>query len=337
MASMYEFRLCTRSARLAIIAVMMTWSFANALAQTVAESTPANDPLPQEPLVVAVLPFDANDEEAQEIAGQVSDLLTAYLSAEPGVMLVERAELDKILSEIELGMSGTVDSASAAHVGRLTGAQLLITGRSIPVQRDVVVVAKIIGVETGRVIGENVTFEARASVAEAVAELATKVANKIAEQGHMLVPKPEPEEDLLARLQPLVAGRILPSVSVSIPEISLNLAVIDPAAETQLSDILLSLGFELIDPLATNRMPDVQITGEAFSEFGVRKGNLVSSKGSVEVKAIGRKAGSVLLISREVSVAVDIEPETAGKTALAKSATKLAERLVPVLAEVTVE
>ena len=69
----------------------------------------------------------------------------------------------------------------------------------------------------------------------------------------------------------------------------------------------------------------------------MRKGNLVSSKGSVELKAIDRKAGSVLLISREVSVAVDIAPETAGKAALAKSATKLAIRLVPVLAKVTVE
>ena len=79
------------------------------------------------------------------------------------------------------------------------------------------------------------------------------------------------------------------------------------------------------------------LTGEAFSEFGIRKGDLVSSKGSVELKAIHRQAGRVLLVSREVSVAVDIAPETAGKAALARSAAKLAEQLVPVLANVSTE
>ena len=284
-----------------------------------------------------MLPFEASGEDVEEIAEQVPDLLTAYLSAEPSLMLVERAQLDAVLSEMELGMSGTVDPASAAQVGRLTGAQLLVTGKSIPVQRDVVVVAKVIGVETGRVIGASISFAARGSVLEAVQELAAKMTVKIEAQGSLLVPEREPEENLIARLKPLVDGRALPTVSVSIPEISLNQAVLDPAAETELSEILLGLGFELIDPLATNRSPDVRVTGEAFSEFGIRKGNLVSSKGSVELKAIHRQAGEVLLVSREVSVAVDIAPETAGKAALAHSAAKLAERLVPVLANLSAE
>jgi TolB-like protein len=321
----------------ALLLASILWPASEAPAQTVAETTPAMDPLPQAPLVLAVLPFEAGGEDVEEIAEQVPDLLTAYLSAEPSLMLVERAQLDAVLSEMELGMSGTVDPASAAQVGRLTGAQLLVTGKSIPVQRNVVVVAKIIGVETGRVIGETISFSARGSVLEAVQELAAKMAVKINSQGAVLVPEREPEESLIARLRPLVEGRSLPSVSVSIPEISLNQAVLDPAAETELSEILLGLGFVLIDPLATNRSPDVRVTGEAFSEFGIRKGNLVSSKGSVELKAIHRQAGKVLLVSREVSVAVDIAPEMAGKAALAHSAAKLAERLVPVLADLSVE
>jgi hypothetical protein len=330
-------RLFGLAARSATLAAILAWPTVSASAQSLAESTPATDPLPQEPMVVAVLPFAAGSEDMEEIAGQVPDLLTAYLSAEPAVMLVERADLDKILSEIELGISGTVDPASAAQVGRLTGAQLLVTGRCIPVQRDILLVAKIVGVETGRVIGDKVSFSARGSITDAVEQLASKIAVKIADQGETLVPKPEPQEKLLARLGPYVEGRSLPSVSVSIPEISLNQAVLDPAAETELSDILLSLGFEIVDPSATNRKADIRITGEAFSEFATRKGNLVSSRGSVEIKAIDRKAGAVILVSREVSVAVDIAPETAGKTALARSATKLAERLVPLLAEVRAE
>ena len=47
--------------------------------------------------------------------------------------------------------------------------------------------------------------------------------------------------------------------------------------------------------------------------------------------ASSRRAGKVLLISRDVSVAVDISPAIAGKAAIAKSAAKLTASLVPVL------
>lgn len=329
-ANRLKFSACT----ILVSAVLLALTHGDrAFGQSTAEASLAPEPALQEPLVLAVLPFEAGGEAVEEIATQAPDLLTAYLSAEPSLMLVERAQLDAVLSEMELGLSGTVDPASVAQIGRLTGAQLLVTGKSIPVQRDVVIVAKVIGVETGRVIGDSISFSARGSVLDAVKELAARMVVKINDQGTMLVPEREPEESLVARLKPLVEGRDLPTVSVSIPEISLNQAVLDPAAETELSGILLDLGFEVVDPLATNRSADVRITGEAFSEFGVRKGNLVSSKGSVEVKAIHRPAGKVLMVSREVSVAVDIAPEMAGKAALARSAAKLAEKLVPVLAD----
>ena len=43
--------------------------------------------------------------------------------------MVERAELEKILGEQELGLSGTVSADTAAKVGNLTGAKVLVTGR----------------------------------------------------------------------------------------------------------------------------------------------------------------------------------------------------------------
>lgn len=285
-----------------------------------------------QPLSLAVLPFAASTEELQDMAEEVPGLLTAYLSAEPSLMLVERADLDKALSEVELGMSGTVDPATAAKIGYLTGAQVLITGRAFPVRREIVIVAKIIGVETGRVYGETVTFPARGSITEATQNLAASIGGAMAQRGPTLVARVEPKEDIVTRLRRQVEGRTLPSVSISIPEMSLNRQTLDPAAETEIGFILQRLGFEIVDPLASNKAPDVEITGEAISEFALRRGNLASSKGRVELKVIDRMDGRVLLVSREVSVAVDVAPEMAGKAAIAKSAAKLVEQLVPILA-----
>lgn len=296
-----------------------------AAAQTTASDQPA-------PVSVAVLPFTYSGEDMKDIAAELPTLLTAMLSSEISLLMVERAEVDKALSEIELGQSGTVDPQSAAKVGFLTGAQVLVTGRAFPVQKEIVIVAKIIGVETGRVYGETVALPARGSIVTAAQELATKIGSAMPQRGPTLIAAVEQKEDLVTQLRKKVDGKTLPSVSISIPEMNLDRTTIDPAAETEIAFILQQLGFEIIDPLVSNRSADVEITGEAISQFGLRRGNLVSSRGRVEIKAISRKAGKVLLVSRDVSVAVDISPEVAGKAAIAKSAAKLTASLVPMAA-----
>ena len=118
---------------------------------------------------------------------------------------------------------------------------------------------------------------------------------------------------------------------VSIPEISLTQEVPDPAAQTEIEYVLQRLGFRIIDPEASNESADLEINGEAFSEFGLRKGNLVSTKARVEIKVIDRVSSTVLLVDRQTSVAVDLSPEIAGKNALAKAGGVLAERVVEAL------
>ena len=286
---------------------------------------------PQNSYSVAVLPFAADGKQFAELGQDLQTLLSAHLSSNPNLIMVERAEIDKALSEVEMGLSGTVDPNSAAKIGYITGAQILISGRAFPVRKDLVIVAKIIGVETSRVYGSTVTMPLRGSIVEASVELAEKLGITLSELGNTLIAQVEKKEDIVTRLSKLVKGKKLPSVSVSIQEISLNRNVLDPAAETEISFILQKLGFEIIDTEASNKIPDIEITGEAFSEFGLRKGSLVSTKGRVEIKAIKREDGKVLLVDRETAVAIDLSPEIAGKNALAKSASKLTERLVPAI------
>lgn len=277
---------------------------------------------------VAVLPFAADEKEFSELGQDLQTLLSAHLSANANLIMVERAEIDKALSEVEMGLSGTVDPNSAAKIGYITGAQILVSGRAFAVRKDLVIVAIVIGVETSRVYGETITMPLRGSIVEASMELSKKLAATLSKRGDTLIAHIKQKENIVTRLSGLVKGKTLPSVSVNIPEMSLNRNILDPAAETEMSYILQQLGFEIIDTEASNKIPDIEVSGEAFSEFGLRKGNLVSTKGRVEIKAINREDGKVLLVDRETAVAIDLSPEIAGKNALAKSASKLTERLV---------
>src|ERR1017187_6113553 len=110
----------------------------------------------QDVLTVAIFDFDSKDEAVRDLGPKVATLVNADLSVEPQIITVERAELEKVLGEQELGLSGTVSPASAAKVGQLTGAKVLVTGRVFKAEAQTIIVAKIIGTETSRVYGEMV-------------------------------------------------------------------------------------------------------------------------------------------------------------------------------------
>jgi len=286
----------------------------------------------QEPLTAAVLDFQTSGEKLDKKGSQTAILLNAMLSSSPNLILVERQELEKIFGEQELGLSGTVNTDTAAKVGALTGAKVLITGRLFDVGDKYFLVAKIMSTETSRVYGETATFSDLAALEKAVGELSQKVQGVIEKQGANLVAKIETPEERLARLKKFVEGKKLPTVSVSVAEQHLTRALVDPAVETEFRLILQQLGFTVLDPADTTQEPDVRITGEAFSEFGARRGNLVSAIARAEIKAV-RKDGSLLGVDRQRGVAVDLAENVAVKEALQNAALKLLDRLVPRLAD----
>jgi Curli production assembly/transport component CsgG len=282
-------------------------------------------------LTVAVFDFDSQDEAVRGLGPKVAELVNVNLSANPQIITVERAELEKVLGEQGLGLSGTVSSDSAAKVGQLTGAKVLVTGRVFKVDEQTFVVAKVIGTETSRVYGEMVQGGSTSTITDLSTALAKKIAADISEKSDTLTAKGESRDQRLARLKQSVTGKTLPTVSVKIDERHYGPHIIDPAAQTELSAVLQQCGFTLVDVNGTNR-PTVQITGEAFSAYGTQKGSLISCKSRIELTARDVATGKILVVDRQTSVGVDIAEQTAAKTALENAADQLAERLLPKLA-----
>ena len=199
--------------------------------------------------------------------------------------------------------------------------------------KELVVTTKIIGTETSRVFGEVMKAPAAAaSITDLSSELAAKLARKINENSEALLAHGETREQRIEKLLKNLRAAKRRTVSVKIPEQHFGTRVPDPAAETEIGLLLQKAGFTLIDEKSAAK-PDIEITGEAFSATGLRKGNLVSCKARVELKAHDRKSGKILAIDRQTSVAVDLTEQTAAKTALQNAAMDLSERLLPKLVE----
>lgn len=285
----------------------------------------------QDVLTVAVFDFESKDEAVRDLGPKVATLINASLSAEPQLITVERAELEKILGEHELGLSGNVSTDTAAKVGHLTGAKVLVSGRVFKVESELIIVAKIIGTETSRVYGETAKGRGDVSIADLSADLAKKIAADVTEKGDTLVAKVVSREERIENIKKALKSDKLPAVSVKIAERHFSGPTIDPAAETEFSKTLMECGFKLADDKSELK-PDIEISGEALSQFGMRKGNLVSCKARVEIKARDRVSGDIKAVDRQTSVAVDLTEQVAAKTALQNAALELAERVLPKLA-----
>lgn len=284
------------------------------------------------PLSLAVFDFESKEEAVRDVGPKVATLLNAHLSAAANILLVERAELEKAMGEHELGMSGTVSADTAAKVGHLTGAKVLVTGKVFKLDKDTMVVAKVIGTETGRVYGETAKISGGKTIDDLATELAGKISETVSKRAETLVAKVLTREDRAEALKKVLKDAKRPAVAIKIPERHFGGPVVDPAAETELSLILQQSGFTLVDE-KSSQLADIEITGEAFSAYGLRRGNLISCKARVELKAQRKADGKILAADRETSVAVDIAEQTAAKTALQLAAAELASRLAPRLIE----
>ena len=103
---------------------------------------------------VAVLPFENSSGDARsDYLGKIAEALLMYdLTSQSGIELVSRDELDAIMQEKQLALSGLVEEKSdLRELGGLSGADFLIRGEYVHLGDDLLFIVKLISVDDGEV------------------------------------------------------------------------------------------------------------------------------------------------------------------------------------------
>lgn len=274
---------------------------------------------------VAVLPFEGRGREFSEdgTGKSVAELVSVGLM-EAGVNTVERAELEKVISELNLSAVGLVDKETQTKIGRMTGAKILITGSVFKSGAKTFIVAKVIGTETSKVAGASVNGQKEP--ADLVPALNQKVASLLAKRGEKLLPAPVTEKSALELLAKTVQGNKR-KVYVEIPE-NISVSIPDPAAKTAVEKLLLALGFELCE---NSVKADFAVTGEAFAVNGGAFSKFVNATGRIEMKIRDVKTDKILATGSQTVRVAGTAYQIAAKDALEEAALRLAVELFPTM------
>jgi len=117
--------------------------------------------------IAALAPFSirGTDDETPLLAF-INESAIVSLSRNSNLTLVERSRLDAVRAEQNLLRQGLLDTDEAIEVGRLLGAQYMITGQVIPMNTQAIVFARVIHVQTGEIVSAAQVFVERSVIGD---------------------------------------------------------------------------------------------------------------------------------------------------------------------------
>ena len=134
-----------------------------------------------EPPTIAILVFANNtgDETFDALGRGLADMLVTDLSHAEGIQLVERARLQEILDEMQLGEGGYLDPKTAAKMGKGVGAKWVLTGSVSAMNPQMRLDARVVEVETSAVLTATETTGSQKEFFLLEKELATDILSNL--------------------------------------------------------------------------------------------------------------------------------------------------------------
>jgi TolB-like protein len=160
---------------------------------------------------IAVMPFQnggsygQDKENFEALEKGLAGMLISELAQNPGARVVERENVQSLLSEQDLGKDGRVDAATAAKVGKLVGAKYMVLGSFVDLYGHFRVDARLVDVETSeilKVVRSDPKYEKREEMFHLIQALAerlmaeTKLPPLSAEVSHAVKARNVPTEAL---------------------------------------------------------------------------------------------------------------------------------------------
>ncbi len=100
---------------------------------------------------IAVLPFKELEGHRTVLGSYLAEELVTALLETPSFSIVERTMLDRVVSELKLDRSGLIDPETAKQVGKIAGADAIVTGTITDLASYVAVNARLIDAQSGRI------------------------------------------------------------------------------------------------------------------------------------------------------------------------------------------
>jgi Mg-chelatase subunit ChlD len=101
--------------------------------------------------VAAILPLEPSSGELNIDAEYFTEQMMIAVGEESGFTLVDRSNIEEVMNELKLQLSGLTDAGTVAEVGKLLNAQVLITGK-LYMPDDYELFLRLLRVETGEVL-----------------------------------------------------------------------------------------------------------------------------------------------------------------------------------------
>jgi curli biogenesis system outer membrane secretion channel CsgG len=134
---------------------------------------------------VAVLPFDngsvsKSGTDYAPLGKGIEAMLITELSRNSAIRVVERAQIQKLLDEQNLGAAGRVDDATAAKIGKILGAKHMVKGAfTILPSGDMRLDIHVVDVETSKIIWAEPTNGKEATLLDVIQQAGNKLSSGV--------------------------------------------------------------------------------------------------------------------------------------------------------------